>query len=99
VSAFVEGDQDYPPASPRASIGRCGVLPCERLAAHPGSGLCAAHEAAWRAAGRPELSGFRKSSSPCLPDRSGRVVLADLGEELITEVLYGIEAALGEGAR
>ena len=72
-------------------------MSCDRLAAHPRSGLCPAHEAAWRAAGCPELPGFRRSASPCLPDRSGRVVLAGLGEELITEVLYGIQAALAEG--
>ena len=97
VPAFVNGDEHHPPASPRKTIGRCGVLPCDRLAAHPRSGLCPAHEAAWRSAGCPELPGFRRSASPCLPDRSGRVVLAGLGEELITEVLYGIQAALAEG--
>jgi hypothetical protein len=97
VSAFVNGDGRYPPASPRKTIGRCGVLSCDRLAAHPGSGLCPAHEAAWRSAGCPELPGFRRSASPCLPDRSGRVVLAGLGAELITEVLYGIQAALAGG--
>jgi integrase len=97
VSAFVNGDEHYPPASPRRSIGRCGVLSCERLAAHPGNRLCPAHEAAWRAAGCPELPGFWRSAPPCLPDRSGRVVLAGLGEQLITEVLYGIQAALAEG--
>jgi len=97
VSAVVNGDGRDPPASPRKTIGRCGVLSCERLAAHPRSGLCPAHEMAWRSAGCPELPGFRRAASPCLPDRSGRVVLAGLGEELITEVLYGIQAALAEG--
>lgn len=97
VSAFVDGDGHYPPPSPRKSIGRCGVLSCDRLAAHPRSGLCPARQAAWRAAGCPELPGFRRSASPCLPDRSGRVVLAGLDAELITEVLYGIQAALAEG--
>jgi len=97
VSAFVNGDGRYPPASPRTTIGRCGVLSCERLAAHPRSGLCPAHEMAWRSAGCPELPGFRRSASPCLPDRSGRVVLAGLDAELIAEVLYGIQAALAEG--
>ena len=87
VSAFVNGDDRYPPASPRKTIGRCGVLSCDRLAAHARSGQCPAHEAAWRAAGCPELPGFRRSASPCLPDRSGRVVLAGLGEDLITEIL------------
>ncbi len=97
VSAFVNGDDRYPPASPRKTIGRCGVYSCERLTAHPRSGLCPAHEMAWRAVGCPELPGFRRGASPCLPDRSGRVVLAGLGEDLITEVLYGIQAALAEG--
>jgi hypothetical protein len=58
VSAFVNGDDRYPPAPPRKTIGRCGVLSCGRLAAHPRSGLCPAHEMAWRTAGCPELPGL-----------------------------------------
>ncbi len=97
ISAFVDGDEHYPPASPRATIGRCSVSACARLAGHPRSRLCPAHEMAWRAAGCPELSGFGRSASPCAPDQCGRVVLAGLDEELIAEILYGIQAALAEG--
>jgi integrase len=97
VSAFVEGDEHYPPASPRTSLGICTVVSCERLAAHPRSGLCGAHEAAWRAAARPQLTDFRRKAGPLLSDRSGRVVLAGLDQEVITEVLYGIQSALAEG--
>ena len=97
VPAFVNGDDQYPPAPPRKTIGTCGVLACGRMAAHPRSGLCPVHEIAWRAAGCPELPGFARSASPCLSDRSGRVVLAGLGEQLVSEILYGIQAALAEG--
>jgi integrase len=97
VPAFVDGDGHYPPASPRTSIGRCGVLSCDRLAGHARSGLCPAHQTAWRTAGCPQLPGFRQSAPPCLPDQSGRVILAGLDAELITEILYGIQAALAEG--
>jgi integrase len=97
VSAYVEGDEHFPPASPRQTLGICGVLSCERLAAHPESGLCGAHDAVWRSAGCPGLADFGRTASPCLPDRSGRVVLAGLDESLVTEVLYGIQAALAEG--
>jgi len=77
--------------------GAAASIPATASRRTPGSGLCPAHEAAWRSAGCPEPPGFRRSASPCLPDRSGRVVFAGLGEDLITEVLYGIQAALAEG--
>jgi integrase len=52
---------------------------------------------AWRAAGCPQLPGFRRSAQPPLHDRPGRAVLAGLDEHLVTEVLYGLQAALAEG--
>ncbi len=97
VAGFVEGDEHYPPAAPRKSLGTCSVTSCRRLAAHPATGLCGAHESNWRSAGRPELAGFRQRSSPCLHDRSGRVVLAGLDGQVVLEVLYGVQAALAEG--
>jgi integrase len=97
VGLFVNGDGHYPPAPARTTLGPCGVLSCGRLAGHPASGLCPAHEGAWRAAGCPELPGFCRSASPCMSDRCGRAVLAGLDEQLVAEVLYGIQAALAEG--
>ncbi len=99
VDAFVHGDTNHPPASPRPGLGTCTAASCQRLAAHPGTGLCGAHDSAWRLAGRPELAAFRRTASPCLGDRAGRVVLAGLDQGVVAEVLYGIQSALAEGRR
>lgn len=99
VAAYVAGDDTYPPATPRASRGVCTAAACRRLAAHPGNGLCGAHDSAWRRAGTPELARFRRTATPCLGDRSGRVALAGLEPNVITELLYGVQAALAEGRR
>jgi integrase len=99
VAAYVHGDGDYPPAVPRPSLGSCAVAACQRLAARRDSGLCGAHDEAWRVAGRPELATFARRAAPALGDRSGRVVLAGLDEGLIAEILYGVQAALAEGRR
>ncbi len=99
VDAFVHGDTDHLPASPRPGLGTCTVASCQRLAAHPGTGLCGAHDSAWRLAGRPELATFRRTAPPCLGDRAGRAVLAGLDQGVIAEVLYGVQSALAEGRR
>jgi len=99
VAAYVSGDDVFPAAAPRPGLGVCTVAACQRLAARPGSGLCGAHDAAWRLADRPDLAAFRRASSPCLGDHSGRVVLAGLEENVIVELLYGVQAALAEGRR
>jgi hypothetical protein len=99
VAAYVSGDDRYPPAGPRPGLGTCTVAACGRLTARRQTGLCGAHDGAWRAAGRPDLAAFRASASPCLADRSGRVVLAGLEENVIAEVLYGVQASVAEGRR
>lgn len=99
VEAYVDGDDEHPPATPRPTLGPCTVVSCQRLAAHRGTGLCGAHDSAWRLAGRPDLGAFRRRASPCLGDRTGRVVLAGLDEGVIAEVLYGVQTALAEGRR
>ena len=99
VQAYVGGDGEHPPAVPRPGLGTCTVASCQRLAARPQTGLCGAHDGAWRLAGQPELAIFRRSAAPCLGDRSGRVVLAGLDENVIAELLYGVQAALAEGRR
>ncbi len=99
VRAYVCGDDTFPAAAPRPSLGNCTVASCQRLAARRDSGLCGAHDGAWRLAGRSDLAGFRRAASPCLGDRSGRVALAGLDENVIAELLYGVQAALGEGRR
>jgi integrase len=99
VQTYLAGDGNYPPATPRPSLGACTVASCQRLAARRDSGLCGAHDGAWRLAGRPELATFARSTAPRLGDRSGRVVLAGLDENVIAEVLYGVQTALAEGRR
>jgi len=99
VAAYVSGDGGYPPAQPRPGLGLCTVAACGRLAARRETGLCGAHDGAWRVAGRPDLAAFRPGASPCLADRSGRVVLAGLGDDVIAEVLYGVQASVAEGRR
>ena len=99
VQAYVDGDAGHPPATPRPGPGTCTVASCQRLAARSETGLCGAHDGAWRVAGRPELAAFRRAASPCLGDRSGRAVLAGLDENVIAELLYGVQAALAEGRR
>lgn len=99
VSAHVDGDNTYLAAQPRPSLGTCTVAACQRLSAHPETGLCGAHDAAWRVAGSPPLEAFCRSAAPCLGDSSGRVVLAGLDQEVIVELLYGVQAALAEGRR
>jgi len=95
----VSGDGEHPAATPRPALGTCTVASCQRLAARPHTGLCGAHDGAWRLAGRPELAIFRRSAAPCLGDRGGRVVLAGLEENVIAGLLYGVQAALAEGRR
>ena len=99
VAAYVSGDDRYPLARPRPGLGTCTVAACERLTARRETGLCGAHDGAWRVAGRPDLAAFRASASPCLADRSGRVVLAGLDDDVIAEVLYGVQASVAEGRR
>ena len=48
VNAYVAGDAEFPPAAPRPGFGTCTVASCGRLAARAATGLCGAHDAAWR---------------------------------------------------
>ena len=99
TAAYVDGEDRFPAAEPRATLGPCTVSACRRLAARPSTRLCGAHDVAWRTAGRPELASFRHTAVPCIGDRGGQVVLAGLDETLITEVLFGIQASVAEGRR
>jgi integrase len=99
TAAYVDGDDRFAPAEPRATLGPCTVSACQRLAARRSTLLCGAHDVAWRTAGRPALASFRRAAVPCVGDRGGRVVLAGLDETLIIEVLFGIQASVAEGRR
>jgi integrase len=97
TSAYLNGDEVFSPAAPRPGLGSCAVWACQRVAARPSTKLCGAHDVAWRNAGRPELAAFCRCAAPCLGDRGGQVVLAGLSERVIRELLYGIQASVGEG--
>jgi len=99
VAAYVTGDGRFGRAAPRPGLGVCTVVACGRLAAHPETGLCGAHDGAWRKSGRPDLSVFALTASPCQPDRAGRVVLAGLPDPVVAEILYAIQASVAEGRR
>jgi hypothetical protein len=97
VDAYIGGDGSFAPALPRPSIGTCAVISCGRLAAHVLNGLCAAHDTAWRGAGRPDLERYCRSATPRRGERRGRVVLRGLPEAVIAELLHAIGCCLTEG--
>lgn len=97
VDAYIGGDGSFAPALPRPSIGTCAVISCGRLAAHVENGLCAAHDTAWRGAGRPDLERYCRSATPRRGERRGRVVLRGLPEAVIVELLHAIGCCLTEG--
>jgi integrase len=99
IAAYVAGDDSWPAATARVSLGICTAACCQRLAARPGCGLCGAHNSAWRVAGSPDLAEFRRAASPCRGDRAGRVALGGLEPNVIAELLYGIQTSLAEGRR
>lgn len=98
VEAYVDGDDRYPAAVPRPSLGRCPARTCHRLAAHL-NGLCDAHNQLWRVAGFPPLDAFLRVGTPRHGDLTGRVVMTGLPDRVITEVLYGIQAGIADGRK
>ena len=99
VNAYVAGDAEFPPAAPRPGFGTCTVASCGRLAARAATGLCGAHDAAWRQSGRRDLAAFRLAGLPPQGDRAGRVVLAGLPDTVVAEILYAVQTSLSEGRR
>lgn len=97
VDAYIHGDESFPPALPRPSIGICAVISCGRMAAHLDNKLCAAHDKQWREQGRADLGAYCRQASPRRGERRGRVVLRGLPEPVITELLYAIGCCLAEG--
>ena len=99
VAGYVTGDDEFGPAVPRPGLGTCTVAACGRLAAHPDTGLCGAHNAGWRKSGCPDLGAFVLTAGPCYRDRTGRVTLAGLDDTVVAEILYAIQASVAEGRR
>jgi hypothetical protein len=60
ITAYVQGDDRYPRALPRATFGRC-VLDCDALA-RGSEGICNEHWRHWRRAGHPR--GTRSIAGP-----------------------------------
>ncbi|HXZ74867.1 MAG TPA: hypothetical protein VEH31_28930, partial [Streptosporangiaceae bacterium] len=98
VAAFVAGDDRFPPAGPRATIGTCTVAACGRLAAFR-TGLCGGHQRWWLEAGRPELPGWCDQTGPLLGDQKTRISLIGVAEPVEAEFLFGVQSAVEQGHR
>ncbi|HSS08261.1 MAG TPA: hypothetical protein VLL25_00140, partial [Acidimicrobiales bacterium] len=98
---FVLGDEQFPPATPRPSFGRCLVATCCRFAWRARPTLCEPHHTKWRSTGRPTGPAFRNwCARQGSVDRDCRVVvLAHLTEHTKLEVLYGLQRAAEIGRR
>ncbi len=98
---YVLGDDQFPPAMPRASFGHCAVATCTRFAWRARPALCEPHHTRWGAEGRPAGAAFRAwCARQRSVDRDSRVVvLAGLSERVRLEVLYGLQRAAEVGRR
>jgi integrase len=98
---YVVGDEQFPPATPRLSFGRCLVSTCSRFAWRARPALCEQHHSTWRSAGRPAGASFRTwCARQRSIDRDCRVVVLDrLAEGVQLEVLYGLQRAAEIGRR
>jgi integrase len=97
---YIAGDDEFPPATPRASFGRCSVVSCTRFAWRAFPALCEQHDTRWRAEGRPTGKALnawcaRQGSL----DWDGRVVLSGLPERLLLDLLYGLQRCADLGHR
>lgn len=93
VTAYLDGDDEYAPATPRPSLGACEVTACDRWAHRARPALCVTHEASWIRADRPTDSALRSWCDRELPRHAGdRVaVLRGLGQRVQLELLYGLQ--------
>lgn len=98
---YVDGDGEFPAATPRPSFGRCEVATCTRFAWRARPALCGPHHSSWRGAGRPTGRAMQAwSARQHSIDRDSRVVvLYGLGERARLEVLYGVQRAVEVGRR
>ena len=98
---YVAGDEEFPPATPRPSFGRCLVATCTRFAWRARPALCEQHYKKWDGAGRPAGTSLRSwCARQRSIDRDSRIaVLAGLAEGVRLEVLYGLQRAAGIGRR
>ena len=96
VEAFVAGDERFPPARPRPTIGTCAVASCERFAAYR-SGLCGGHQRWWLDDGRPRLASWCARTGPLRGDQKTRISLVGMSECLEVEFLFGVQSSVEHG--
>lgn len=101
VTAYVDGDGHFPPATPRPTFGACAAWACVRLAHRAEPALCDIHERTWIRDGRPVGASFEtwKARAHALDVGSRVVVLAGLSARAKVEVLYGLHCAVREERR
>jgi len=96
VAAYLDGDDEFPPATPRPSFGTCQVTACARWAHRGEPALCEWHERAWRDAGRLTGASFevwRRRQASGVDGGSRMAVLRGLGRRVQLELLYGLQCA------
>jgi integrase len=95
VTAYLGGDDHFPPALPRPSFGLCVAGACLRWAHRGEPALCEPHERTWVADGRPTGRSFGAwcARVRTLDVGSRVVVLGGLSERAQLEVLYGLHCA------
>ncbi|MDQ6837798.1 MAG: tyrosine-type recombinase/integrase [Actinomycetota bacterium] len=98
VDAYIAGDDHFPAAHARPTMGICVAAACGRLAAFR-MGLCQGHHDWWRDAGRPEVAMWSATADPLLGDRGSRITLAGLPERFQLELLFGIQMGLDHGRK
>lgn len=96
VEAFVSGDDRFPPAAARATIGTCAVAACGRYAGYR-SGLCPGHQRWWIKADSPGLSRWCASVGPLLGDQKTRISMVGLAERFEVEFLFGVQVSVEHG--
>lgn len=100
VAAYLDGDDEFPPATPRVSFGVCEVQACDRWAHRTRPALCFTHHQCWARAGRPTGNELRSWSARQPPVVGGRVaVLRGLAECARLELLYGLQCSAREERR
>jgi integrase len=95
VAAYLDGDDEFLPATPRPSFGACQVTTCERWAHRGEPALCEWHERAWREDGRLTGASFEewRIRAPGVDIGSPRAVLRGLRWRPQLELLYGLQCA------
>lgn len=92
VAGYINGDDQFAPAAPRASFGICQVVTCERWSAHREPALCETHYISWARKGQhtgQTLTVWCARQKTL--DYDGRtVVLRGLPERAQLEMLYGL---------